>query len=83
MAQEEDALSALDQLNIYAPHDYEVKLLRIEVLAHFEHADETRELLDQLLEECEEDHQLSILAYFDSVLLSREGKLSDLRNNCP
>lgn len=77
LAQEEDALNALDQLNIYAPHDYEVKLLRIEVLAHFEHADETRELLDQLLEECEEDHQLSILAYYDAVLLAREGKIAD------
>ncbi|MEL6392088.1 MAG: tetratricopeptide repeat protein [Bacteroidota bacterium] len=77
LAQESDALGALEQLNIYAPHDYEVKLLRLEVLVHFEHGDDSRELLDQLLSECEEDFQLSILAYYDAVLLARNGQIAD------
>lgn len=74
LAQESDALDALDQLATYAPFDYEVQLLRLEVLVHFEHRDRSRELLDELLAQSETDAQFSLMAYYDAVLLTQEGQ---------
>ncbi|THH39991.1 tetratricopeptide repeat protein [Neolewinella litorea] len=72
--EEEEALSTLEQLNIYAPNDEEVMMLRLEVFVHFEHREAARAALDQLYNVVDEDEKLSLLAFFDGLLCMQEDR---------
>ena len=72
--EEDDALSTLEQLNIYAPNDEEVMMLRLEIFVHFEHHEEARLALDQLYNIVDEDEKLSLLAFFDGLLCMQESR---------
>ncbi len=75
--QEDDALATLEQLNIYAPNDEEVMMLRLEVFVHFEHQEEARAALDQLYNLVDEDEKLSLLAFFDGLLCMQETRFRE------
>ena len=75
--EEEDALATLDQLNIYAPNDEEVMMLRLEVFVHFEHQEEARAALDQLYNVVDQDEKLSLLAFFDGLLCMQESRFRE------
>ena len=75
--EEDDALSTLEQLNIYAPNDEEVMMLRLEIFVHFEHQEEARAALDQLYNVIEEDEKLSLLAFFDGLLCMQENRFRE------
>ena len=72
--EEDDALSTLEQLNIYAPNDEEVMMLRLEIFVHFEHHDDARLALDQLYNIVKDDEKLSLLAFFDGLLCMQESR---------
>lgn len=76
-AQEEAALQALEQLNIYAPSDFESLMLRLEVLVHFDHRDEARNTLDQLTPMAERPDQRSGLVFYDGLLLMFDGQVKE------
>ncbi len=75
--EEEEALSTLEQLNIYAPNDEEVMMLRLEVFVHFEHHEAARAALDQLYNVVDEDEKLSLLAFFDGLLCMQENRFRE------
>lgn len=75
--EEEDALATLEQLNIYAPNDEEVMMLRLEVFVHFEHHEEARDALDQLYNVVSENERLSLLAFFDGLLCMQENRFKE------
>lgn len=75
--EEEDALNTLEQLNIYAPNDEEVMMLRLEVFVHFEHREEARAALDQLYNVVDRDDKLSLLAFFDGLLCMQENRFRE------
>jgi len=70
--EEDQAFAALDKLSIYAPNDEEAMMLRLEVLTHFEHRDEAREVLETLQGRVTGDQRHSLLAFFDGLLLMQE-----------
>ena len=70
--EEDEAMAVLDKLATYAPNNDEVLLLRLEVYVHFQHVEPAREVLDQLLMMTEEDHKVSLLAYYDGLLWLEE-----------
>lgn len=72
--EEEDALEALEKLKTYAPNDEEALMLRLEVLTHFEKAPKAREVLDYLQNNVTGNPKLSLLAFFDGLLLMQEGR---------
>lgn len=72
---EEDAsLAALEKLSLYAPKDEEALMLRLEVLTHFEKAKDAREVLIYLQNNVEGNPKLSLLAFFDGLLLMQENR---------
>ncbi|CAH0999617.1 hypothetical protein LEM8419_00917 [Neolewinella maritima] len=75
--EEDDALATLEQLNIYAPNDEEVMMLRLEVFVHFEHQEEARAALDQLYNVVSQDEKLSLLAFFDGLLCMQENRFRE------
>ncbi|MBB4078597.1 tetratricopeptide (TPR) repeat protein [Lewinella aquimaris] len=75
--EEEDAMATLEQLNIYAPNDEEVMMLRLEVYVHFEHQEEARAALDQLYNVVDQDEKLSLLAFFDGLLCMQENRFRE------
>ena len=75
--EEEEAMATLEQLNIYAPNDEEVMMLRLEVFVHFEHHEEARAALDQLYNVVDEDEKLSLLAFFDGLLCMQENRFRE------
>ncbi|MEL6357237.1 MAG: tetratricopeptide repeat protein, partial [Bacteroidota bacterium] len=79
-AQEEGALRALDQLNIYAPSDVESLMLRLEVLVHFDRREEARDTLNLLVGLISGNEQRSVLVYYDAVLLMLEGDIQEAFN---
>jgi tetratricopeptide (TPR) repeat protein len=75
--EEDEALSTLEQLHIYAPNDEEVMMLRLEVFVHFEHREEARAALDQLYNTVDEESKLSLLAFFDGLLCMQENRFRE------
>lgn len=75
--EEEEAMSTLEKLNIYAPNDEEVMMLRLEVFVHFEHREQARIALDQLYNIVDEDEKLSLLAFFDGLLCMQEERFAE------
>ena len=75
--EEEEALATLEQLNVYAPNDEEVMMLRLEIFVHFEHQEEARAALDQLYNVVDEDEKLSLLAFFDGMLCMQENRFRE------
>lgn len=72
--EEDDALDALEKLKIYAPKDEEAQMLRLEVLTHFEKTNDAREVLEYLQNNVSGNPKLSLLAFFDGLLLMQEGR---------
>lgn len=72
--QESESLDTLEKLSIYAPKDEEALMLRLEVLTHFEKTVEAREVLDYLQNTIEGNPKLSLLAFFDGLLLLQENR---------
>lgn len=72
--QENESLDTLEKLSIYAPKDEEALMLRLEVLTHFEKTAEAREVLDSLQNTVEGKPKLSLLAFFDGLLLMQENR---------
>ena len=75
--EEEEAMTTLEQLNIYAPNDEEVMMLRLEVFIHFEHVPEARTALEQLYRVVDGDEKLSLLAFFDGLLCMQEDRYAE------
>ena len=75
--EEDQAMATLDQLNIYAPNDEEVMMLRLEVFVHFDHQPEARSVLDQLYGTVDTDQKLSLLAFFDGLLCMQENRFRE------
>ncbi|MCP9235818.1 lipopolysaccharide assembly protein LapB [Lewinella sp. JB7] len=75
--EEEEAMATLEQLNIYAPNDEEVMMLRLEIYVHFEHQDAARAALDQLYNIVDQDEKLSLLAFFDGLLCMQENRFRE------
>ncbi len=75
--EEEEAMATLDQLNIYAPNDEEVMMLRLEVYVHFEHQEDARKALNQLYYIVDGDEKLSLLAFFDGLLCMQEHRFRE------
>lgn len=73
-AQEEAAMQALEQLNIYAPADVESLMLRLEILVHFNRRDDARATLDQLTSLIDSDDHRSGLCFYDGILLIMDGQ---------
>lgn len=72
--EEDKALDTLEKLSIYAPKDEEALMLRLEVLTHFEKVKDAREVLEYLQSSVEGDPKLSLLAFFDGLLLMQESR---------
>lgn len=72
--QEDEALETLEKLSIYAPKDEESLMLRLEVLTHFEKTKAARGVLDHLHNTVEGNPKLSLLAFFDGLLLLQENR---------
>lgn len=76
-AQEDAALQALSQLDIYAPADFECLMLRLEILVHFNHRDAARDALDQLTTMADSDQERSNLVFYDGMLLMFDGQIHE------
>jgi len=72
--QEDQAMETLEKLSIYAPKDEEALMLRLEVLTHFEKSAEARGILEQLQNSVEGNPKLSLLAFFDGLILMQESR---------
>lgn len=72
--EEDAALEALGQLEIYAPKDEEALMLRLEVLTHFDKTEAAREVLAYLQNNVSGNPKLSLLAFFDGLLLMQEDR---------
>ena len=75
--EEDAAMATLEKLNIYAPNDEEVMMLRLEVFIHFEHREEARAALDNLYGRITDPLKLSLLAFFDGLLCMQESRFRE------
>lgn len=76
-AQEEAAIQALDQLDIYAPEDFESLVLRLEILVHFDHRDAARATLDKLTPLAQTEQERGHLVFYDGILLIMDGQVHE------
>lgn len=72
--EEQESLDTLEKLSIYAPKDEEALMLRLEVLTHFEKIKDAREVLVYLQNSVEGNPKLSLLSFFDGLLLLQENR---------
>ena len=69
---EKEAMDTLEKLEVYAPHDEEVMLLRLEIYVHFNYLVQARSVLEQLLAVVKEDTKVSLLAFYEGLIYLQE-----------